>query len=247
MHALMFALLMQAAPAGPAPPAVQEPPAPRRWASTVDFGFTSASGNSEIVALTTGLKVRHLQTRAFKLEWSSTFRYGESGGDVVARNYQSKLDFDVGPQAAVAPFVFASAEHDPFRKLELRARTGSGVKYTFYREQPGEASVRIAAQYSRENFTNAAAQGPRTDGGWSMEFRGTRSLADALRVENTTSWDPVFDDFGDYTLDLKSKVSSRITRRLALTLTHVYTYDSTPAPDVERTDQLFQAGITIDF
>lgn len=218
-----------------------------RWAAALDLGFASSSGNSDLVSLTTGVRVKHLQTRHFKLEWSFGFRYGESQGTVVARNLQSKLDFDVGPAARVAPFIFASAERDPFRKLDLRARTGSGVKYTFYRENPGEASVRIAAQYSRESFTRSAAQDPRNDGAWSMEFKGNRGLGDSVKLENTTTFTPVFDDFADHNLDVASKVSSRISKHLALTLTHAYGYDSTPADGVGRTDQRFQAGLTIDF
>lgn len=229
------------------PAVAEQEPAPDRWAAALDLGFASSSGNSDLTSLTTGIRLKHLQTRLFKLEWSIAFRYGESQGTVVARNLQSKLDFDVGPAARVSPFVFASAERDPFRKLDLRARTGSGVKYTFYRQDPGEASVRVAAQYSRENFTSAAAQDPRTDGAWSMEFKGNRELGENVKVENTTTFTPVFDDFADHNLDVASKVSSRITKHLALTLTHAYGYDSTPADGVGRTDQRFQAGLTIDF
>ena len=236
----------QAAPA-PAEAAPEPAEEPDRWAASVDLGFASSSGNSDLTSLTTGLRLKHLQTRLFKLEWSVAFRYGESQGTVVARSLQSKLDFDVGPSARVAPFVFVSAERDPFRKLDLRARTGSGVKYTFYRETPGEASVRVAAQYSRENFTSAAAQSPRTDGAWSMEVKGNRGLGENVRLENTTTFTPVFDDFADHNLDVASKISSRITKHLALTLSHAYGYDSTPAEGVGRTDQRFQAGLTIDF
>jgi putative salt-induced outer membrane protein YdiY len=247
---LLMAALFQAAPGPPPAPALpvhQQEAAPDRWAATVDLGFASSSGNSDLVSLTTGFRVRHLQTKLFRLEWSAGFRYGESQGTVVARNLQSKLDFDVGPDARVAPFVFASAERDPFRKLDLRARTGSGVRYSVYRNDRGDMSLRIAAQYSRENYTASANRSPDTDGAWSMEFKGSRALGNLLRIENSTTWDPVFDDFADYNLDSRSKLSSRISRRLALTLSHNYTYDSTPAPNVGRTDQRFQAGLTIDF
>ena len=228
-------------------PTRQEDPVEDRWAAAVDLGFASSSGNSDLTSLTTAVRLKHLQTNMFRLEWSVAFRYGESQGTVVARDLQSKLDFDVGPSARVAPFIFVSAERDPFRKLDLRARTGSGVKYTFYREAPGEASVRVAAQYSRENFTRDAAQDPRTDGAWSMEFKGNRELGSAVKLENVTTFAPVFDDFADHNIDVSSKVSSRISQHLALTLVHAYSYDSTPAADVERTDQRFQAGLTIDF
>jgi putative salt-induced outer membrane protein YdiY len=237
---LLMTFMLQAAPA---PPPVD--PVPPRWAASVDLGFASSSGNSELMSLTTGFRVRHLQTRHFKLEWAVSFRYGESQGEVVARNLQSKVDFDMGPTAVIAPFAFASGERDPFRRLDLRTRTGSGVKYTFYRETPGEASLRVAAQYSSDRFTTD--QDTRSDGGWSVEFKGRRDISDLLRIENTTTFDPVFDDFGDYNIEARSKVSSRISRRLALTLAHNYSYDSTPALDVGRTDQRFQAGLTIDF
>lgn len=228
-------------------PAARAEPREDRWAAAVDLGFASSSGNSQLTSLTTGVRVKHLQTKLFKLEWSATLRYGESQGAVVARNMQSKLDFDVGPGARIAPFIFASAERDSFRRLDLRARTGSGVKYALYRAQAGEASLRLAALYSREHFTPATAERTRTDGAWSVEFKGNRELGSTIKVENATSFAPVFDAISDHNLDMTSKISSRISRRLALTLTHVYSYDSTPAADVGRTDQRFQAGLTIDF
>jgi hypothetical protein len=226
----------------------QQQPAPApRWATSLDFGFASSSGNSDLLSLTTGFRVRHLQTRRFKLDWTAAFRYGQSQGEVVARNLQSKLDFDVGPAARVAPFVYASGERDPFRRLDLRARTGSGVRYAFYRGENGDASLRLAAQYSHERFTAAATRDPRSDAGWSMELKGQQRLGDVLRIENSSVFDPVLDDIGDFNLEVRSKVVSRVSKRMALTLTHAFNYDSTPPADVGTTDQRFQAGISIDF
>lgn len=233
-------------------PTAPDSTAPRRaaverWKTAIDLGFASSSGNSDLISLTTGFKVRHLQTRHFKLEWSASFRYGESGGVVVARNLQSQLDFDAGPDARVAPFLFLAAERDPFRRLDLRARSGSGARYRLYRTEKGEASLRLAAQYSREHFTAAAAREPNSDGGWSAGFRAQQQIGDALRIENTTSIDPVFEDASDYTLDVKSKLSTRVTEHVAIALTHTYAFDSTPVEGVGRTDQRLQAGLTIEF
>jgi putative salt-induced outer membrane protein YdiY len=244
------------------PPTVQEPPAepvatpaarqerreqPRRWAGALDLGFTSSTGNTELTALTTGVRLRHLQTRVFKLEWSANFRYGESGGEVVARHVQSKLDFDMGPSARYAPYIAASAERDPFRRLDLRSRVGSGVRYGFYRGDRGEAALRVGALYSHERFTPVADRLPRSDGTFSFELRGGQGFGEGLRLENTSAWEPVIGDLTDYNVELKSKLTSRISRRLALTLTHQYSYDSTPPANVVHADQRFQAGITVDF
>jgi hypothetical protein len=48
-------------------------------------------------------------------------------------------------------------------------------------------------------------------------------------------------DMTDYHLGIRPKLSSRISRNLALTLTHTYSYDSTPA-SVGRAGRRFQAG-----
>jgi hypothetical protein len=219
----------------------------KRWASSLDLGFSSSSGNSDLTALSTGFRLRHVQPRSFKLDWSASFRYGESQGEVVARNLQSKLDFDMGAQARVAPFVFGAVERDPFRRLDLRARTGSGVRYTFYDGSSGQASVRAAAQYSRETFTAVAQRDPRSDAGWGLELKGQQQLGELGRIENTTTFDPVLGDIGDFNLDVRSKLSSRISRRLALTLSHTYSFESNPVPEVGRTDQRFNAGLTVEF
>jgi putative salt-induced outer membrane protein YdiY len=242
----------------PPPAAVQEAPAradstpprpapvPDRWATALDIGFASSSGNSDLTSLTTGIRFRHLQTSAFKLDWTATFRYGESQGAVVARNLHSKLEFDMGPGKRVSPFIFASGERDPFRRLDLRTRTGSGVRYSLLPRRSGETALRLAAQYSHERFTPEADLDARSDAGWSAEFSGFQELGNTLRLENSTLFDPVFKDLGDYNLEVKSKLVSRISQRLALTLTHTYSYDSRPPLDVGTTDQRFQAGLTIE-
>ncbi|HUF49771.1 MAG TPA: DUF481 domain-containing protein [Longimicrobiales bacterium] len=228
-------------------PPADEPTRPKRWAFAVDLGFTGSSGNSELVALTTGVRVKHLQTRLFRLDWSASFRYGESAGEVAARYLQSKLEFDMGPSARIAPFISATGERDPFRRLDLKSKSGTGVRYSFYKTDRGEASLRASALYSYERFTPDAERATRRDGAWSMKLNGNRRVGESIRIENATSFDPVMGDFRDYNLEITSKLSTRITRSLALTFSHSYSYDSTPARNVERVDQRLQTGLTMEF
>src|SRR4051812_40554446 len=71
------------APATPAPVKKKDPD---RWAAAVDLGFNAATGNTRLMLLTTGFRLKHRETDRFKLEWGVTYRYGESRGSVVARN-----------------------------------------------------------------------------------------------------------------------------------------------------------------
>jgi putative salt-induced outer membrane protein YdiY len=245
-----FAREPTAQPLSVQPPPIipQNPvPPPKRWAVALDLGFTGSSGNSELIALSTGIRMRHLETKVFQFDGSASFRYGETQGRVAARQIQMKLAFEMGPDARVAPFVSLAGERDPFRKFDLRSKLGTGIRYGFYKSDRGELLMRAAVQYSHERFTPQADLAATSDGAWSFELKGMHQLGSNLRLENASSFDPVMGDMGDYILDVKSRFNTRITSHLALTLGHTYTYDSTPVQDVRPTDQRFEAGLTIDF
>ena len=236
-----------AAPAPPPPPpAPPEPePAPDRWRAAVDLGFNAATGNTRLAVLSTTLRIEHLQTETLELEWAATYRYGESRGDVVARSASTSLNLDIRPASPVSPFAFAIVERDPFRRLDVRSNTGSGVKYTLYSRQRDEASISVAALYSHEAFTSD--QPTRRDARWSVRGKVAQRLGGAARIESTAFYKPVWDHGGDYNIQLLNKLSSKITERLAMTFSHEYLLDSTPPDGVAREDQRFQAGATLEF
>jgi hypothetical protein len=229
----------------PAPEPAPEPE-PDRWAAAVDLGLNAATGNSRITLLTTGFRIRHLETESFKLEWSISYRYGETRGAVVARNVQSSLSFDLYPGDIWSPYAFATVERDPFRRLDVRSNTGSGVTHTLYRHDDDQFAVTAAALYSHEDFT-VPTQPNRDDARWSIQTRGQQHIGSNMKIENTAFYKPVWDRGGDYNIQSVTKVSSKITDRLAMTFSHEYLRDSTPPEGVERDDQRIQAGLTFEF
>lgn len=226
-------------------PDTARPARPDRWAAALDLGFNAATGNSRLAILSTTLRIKRLETRTVELEWSATYRYGESRGRVMARNASTTLNLDLTPRARVSPFAFTTVERDPFRRLEVRSNTGSGVKYTLRRAPDGSASLSIAGLHSYEQFTTE--EPIRRDARWSVRGRFDQRLGRSVRVESTTFYKPLWDRGGDYNVQVLSKLSSKISERLALTLTHEYLYDSTPPAGVSREDQRFQAGATVEF
>jgi putative salt-induced outer membrane protein YdiY len=245
----MIAFAALAAPLH-AQPAEGELPLPPRWTATVDLGFNGSSGNTRLAVFSTGFQVRHLLTEEFTLEWSGNFRYGESEGEVVARNVRSTLSFDLFPKDRVSPFVFSTIERDRFRRLRVRSDGGGGVKFVVHRAQDTEASLSGALLYSHESFTPQAGgvvTPARTDGRWSVRARGRTRLTDGLRMEHTSFLVPVWDDVGDYNFDAVSRLALQLNERLAIGVSHNFRYDSTPPPDVLRADQTLQANFTIQF
>ena len=242
-------------PAPPAAPTTAQPAAatpqepakePDRWAAAVDLGFNAATGNTRLMLLTTGFRLRHLETQSFKFEWGVTYRYGESRGAVVARSIQTNLSVDVHPGRAWSPYAFATVERDPFRRLHLRSNTGSGITHPLYREKQGEFTVSLAALYSHEGFTVATLP-DRDDARWNLQTRGFQKLGNTIKIENSFFYKPVWNESDDFNIQSQTKLSSKITQRLAMTLTHEYLKDSTPPSGVKQEDQRVQAGLTFEF
>ncbi|HSJ06564.1 MAG TPA: DUF481 domain-containing protein [Longimicrobiales bacterium] len=229
--------------------AAQETERARRWDVAVDLGLNAAKGNTDLTVLSTSLGVKHLVTEEFRLEWSGSIRYGESEGEVVARNVRTQLSFDLHPDAVVSPFFYADMERDPFRRMRLRSDGGAGAKYTLWRRGSEEASLSIAGLYSRQAFFPHATgeiTPARTDARFSGRGRVRRHFGDA-RVEHTSFFRPVLDELNDYTYDATTRVSTKLNDMVSFTFTHTYRHNSVPPDGVGREDQSFQAGIRVQF
>jgi hypothetical protein len=231
------------------PASAQDSERQRRWDVTVDLGLNAAKGNTDLTVFSTGLGVKHLITEEFRLEWSGSMRYGESEGEVVARNVRSQISFDLHPDAMVSPFFYADMERDPFRRMRLRSDGGAGAKYTLWRRGSEEASLSIAGLYSRQTFFPLAAgeiTPARTDARFSGRARVRRQFGDG-RVEHTSFFRPVLDELNDFTYDATTRVSTRLNDMVSITFTHIYRHNSVPPEDVGREDQSFQAGLRVQF
>jgi hypothetical protein len=221
-----------------------------RWASTFDLGFNGSTGNTRLAVFSTGFQVKHLFTDELRFEWSGGFRYGESEGTVVARNMRTTLSADLFPQERFSPFLFATAERDPFRRLRVRGNGGGGAKLTLHRERDAEVSISGALLYSHESFlplADGTGALTRNDARWSGRTRLRRRLSDGLRFDHTSFYQPVWNAPGDYNIDAVTRVSLQVTERLALSMSHNLRYDSTPPPEVLRGDHQVQANLTIQF
>lgn len=239
--------LAVAAPLAAQDPAEEEPD---RWKTVLDIAFTSTQGNERLTLLSSEVKLTHLLQDAYSFELMLRGRYGRSEGEEVAKNYRLSLDFAKGRANRLSPFLFTSAEHDPFRRLDLRANGGAGARFRFYEADGGEASVSGALLYSYEDrsgvsLNSAVAQFER-DGRWSWRIQGQQEVGEGMRLEHTTFYQPIWNEGDDYLLEVTSKARALIGSRMAVTFTHSFERDSTPLPEVEKNDSLFKVGVTFE-
>lgn len=218
-----------------------------RWAGEVGLALNASGGNQQLTVLVTNVGLTRLETGRYEATIGSRFLYGRSEGEDVAQNLQGQAIVDLWPEDRWSPFVFATAESDPFKKLDARVNGGGGVKRTFWRDDWSEVSLSGAVLYSYENLEVADSLG---DGvsqtvRWSWRGRTRKEFGEGRRLEQVVFYQPEWDDAGDYLLESQTSGRWALTRTLAFTTTLLYQRDSTPAPEVEPDDWSLAVGLTV--
>jgi putative salt-induced outer membrane protein len=247
---LLPAVIAFAGLARPAPALAQaQPQEVDRWQGTAEFTLTDASGNQDLRVLTTAFMVRHRIPDLLGLELRLQARYGSSEGERVAESYRGSLNLDLLPAGRWSPFVHSTAEHDPFRRLDVRINSGAGARYRLYRAgNRGEAAVSLAMLHSYESLmATTSSPGSQTEfARWSFQLTGRQQFGNGVTVTHSTHYQPVYDELGDYLLNIDTGLKVLLTRRVALSISHEFDRDSTPAAGVQRDDRLFKTGVLFE-
>ncbi len=234
---------------------------PDRWKVSAELSFTDQSGNRVLRLLTGGFSVSHLQRDRYRLDGSIQSRYGRAEGELVTLSHTASFAFDFRPNSPWSPFMFADAERDEFKRLDMRLSTGAGAKHTFRRSADGslETSLSAALLHSFEQTAPRFRTSPQSpllpkpspsrshSARWSFRGRTSHQLRDGITLRHTTMYQPVWGELADYLLRSDTGLKILLTERLALSIDYQFKRDSRPPEDVGPNDRLLTTGLIIDF
>ena len=240
---------------GDAPAEAEEspnPPAPR-WDMRAELAFTDQSGSRSLQVFTGGFNASHRRREDFRFDIGVQSRYGRSNGEMVTRNDRLDIAFDLTPDEAWSPFLFAEGERDPMRQLDLRLNGGAGAKYTAARRPDGSEalSISMALLHSMERRTppvdtaETTAQLSRNLARWSTRVRAGHEVRRGTEVTHRTYYQPVWDDLADYLLRSETGLRFSLTERVALSMVYQWNRDTSLPADTSPDDRLFRTGLTL--
>jgi hypothetical protein len=237
-------------PAQPAKPA--EPP-PDRWTLAAELSYTDQSGNKSLRLLTGGFKFSHREKQRFELDGTIQSRYGQSEGEVVARNYFGNINFSPYKDSRVTPSFSLKAERDPFKRLDVRFLGSAGAKITPFRAGKGTGEMSLFLMTSYE-FQNLQVEVDDTEGEefshvprWTMEMRGNRKINESVTAHVQSSYEPSWGELANYLLRSQTGMKVLLTEQLALSVEYQFNRTNQPPEGVAPDDRLFKTGIIIDF
>lgn len=248
LFAALFALgLTAGAGSAQEEPAEEPPEEVDRWSGEIGLSVNGSGGNEELTVITNEVRLTHLQTEWYELDFRGRLRYGRSEGTEVARSVRGAINAELRPADPWSPFLFATAEHDRFRRLDVRLNSGAGAKRTFWRDGWNDVSLSGAVLYSHERLEvpDTVGTGITNTARWSWRGRARRQIQEGTRVEQVVFYQPEWDRLDDYLLEAQTSARVALSQSLALISSFLYQRNSTPAPEVAPDDWSVTVGLSL--
>ncbi len=176
---------------------------------------------------------------------------GRASGASYANRHFAHLRhrFHLGERWAVEGFL--QSEFDEFKRLELRALAGVGVRAVVAKSRGAGLALGAALMGELEEIASDGARSaadlhhrtPRL----SSYVSGSIQLAPGWNVSTTSYAQPALDDIGDLRLSSHTSITVRPGDRVALELTATLDRDARPPEGVKPLDAALRQGITLSF
>jgi len=196
------------------------------WDNHAEFGLDGSDGNSDTLALQTGLELKR-KTDVYTLALDADYRQVSNRRTTTEDNGRLNIDFDrhVGT-SPWSMFGKLGLEWDAFKAFDLRLNLNSGVGYHWIRTDQTTFVTRFGAGASREFGAPVERWTPEAVFGIEAEHQLTKRQKLKARVDYFPAWD----DFSDFRLvsDAAWEILLDNSENLSLKLALTDRYDSTP-------------------
>lgn len=212
------------------------------WSGAVNLSYSGASGNSDYAYLAASLGIQRKKDNRVNLV-SFARNHGESNNAKNRDNMFAHMRHVQFYRESMAWESFVQYQSDAFRKLSDRYLIGLGLRFDVI-SGPVFASYGIGIMGEREELDDG------TDaeyGRLASYAKHSIDISDAVKLTNSLYYQPYFEDFGDYRLTDSLTLSSKITKKLALSTSVTFHQDGRPPVGVEKIDWVYSTGLNYAF
>jgi hypothetical protein len=166
--------------------------------------------------------------------------YGTSRGLTLTKRSFEHLRFRYAVDCRWRWEAFAQHEYDAFRRIVIRGLVGSGPAFQLV--ESTAATVLLGAAYMFELEELDSRDGTSDAGERSVFHRasfyvtGTHKLGEGVSITETIYVQPRLTHPSDVRVFAEIAVTSKLSKRLALSDALIFAYDRTPPDEIERLD-----------
>jgi hypothetical protein len=177
--------------------------------------------------------------------------YGTSRGLTLAKKTFEHVRIRVELDPSWRWEVFAQHEYDQFRRLSLRALTGTGPAFQIVDTKPVGVLAGAAYLYEHEQLDTRPGTidaGERTTAHRaSVYLTGHESVGEGVTIVETVYAQPRLGHAGDVRVFGELSVQSKLSARIALKNSFTIAYNRTPPDGIRRTDSQLEVSVQLTF
>lgn len=219
------------------------------WRGSADLGFTLTDGNSETTSLSLGGELDYRLTRQ-RWAFNGSYVRASTDGEETANKGDSELMYEFFPTPRFFFFGKAAAGFNAPAGLDLRLAPGAGVGYRLMDREGLTVSVETGGEWTRDEFEDGTSDEAVR---FSAAQAASWDLSETTSVVQAVTYRPEAAELGDFLLDGRISVATRIVEGLGLKVTFRDQYDSEPFVDPDtgeqrqKNDITFVTGLTYQF
>jgi hypothetical protein len=217
--------------------------AARNWAYEAAVAINGRTGGSEKCAGAMALKAT-LESAQDKLIFVLQAEQAEDNGVETANRQFAGVDYSSFFSANNVWYARTSVEKDEIKAIDLRSTTAFGIGRKLIKNDIQDLELRFGLSYLYETYANGTKfDSPGLDIAvlHSYQFKNGK-------MNNSLSYTPTFDDFGNYRLHHETTYEMPISASLWKLKTGVTNdYTSMPQPGIERLDTLYFTSLILSW
>lgn len=216
---------------------------PPRAHVTLDLGFVSAAGNSDVTSFNLGEKLTWQKNRV-TLTQTAKVLYGATDGSTTTESYEASSRAQVAVASRIGAFVLVTFQRDPFAGVASRWFGGPGVSAGVV--QSGRDTLSIE--------TGLTAQRERNSANVTQSFAAARTAAAFKHRLGTTAfvtenveWVANLKTSADQRVNSETALTAPLSQQIALRVSYVVRFDNQPGAGFKKTDRILTTGVQIAF
>ena len=212
---------------------------------TLDAGFASTSGNSDITTITGGESFGYKAGR-FLFSQGFDLLFNRSDGETTAEAYTGNLrgDRTLGQSERFAVFLDLRGFRNEFAGIARRFEEALGVTYDVVKTAKDIVALEGAATLVQQRGTNGL------DNNYPAALLGANyihNFSEAANLLVRGEYIPNIEDSNDYRVIGEAKLAAPLSGKVAIAISYLVRYDNQPEPGFGTTDRFFTTGIQLAF
>ena len=210
---------------------------------TLDLGFVSTAGNTEVTTLNFGERLSYV-TGPWLFAHVTAVVYGQSGGVETADQWKTGLRADRRLVSRLSAYGLVNYERNRFAGIGRRFEEAAGLAVKVVAAPRDaldvESGINFVQQRNLANITDSFAAGR-------AALTYQHKLTETAFVRQSGEVLVNLEQSEDARINSETSVVAPISQAIAMKAAYLIRFDNLPEPGFEKTDRIFTTGIQIVF